>query len=103
MFGKKKEEFTLIHLGDLIKSSTKSDPGEVEKFEYNSEHLTLILVNQAGNKLVRRVDKIKKKYVFFQELTGGKPLMLDTKKLLDFVNMFPVFPETKKSLSKKYY
>lgn len=102
MFGKKKEEFTLIHLGDLIKSSTKSDSGEVEKFEYNLEHLVLILANEAGNKLVRRVDKIKKKYVFYQEITGRKPLMMDSKNLLDFADMLPIYPENKKTLSKKY-
>jgi hypothetical protein len=102
IFGKKKEVFTLITLGDLIKSTTQELHGKIEKLDYNFDSLVFILVNEAGNKFVRKITRQGKKFSFYQEITGQTPKMFTFTKLFDLLSLFPILPETKKSLSKKY-
>jgi hypothetical protein len=102
MFGKKKEILTIEILADIIKNSDDEEMKSVEKFDFDSNSLTIILSNQVGNKFRRSVALVKKKYIYIQEMTGREASMVDSKNLLDFAYMFPISPETKKSLAKKY-
>ena len=101
MLGKKNEEFTLLDLGELVKKNIDKLT-DVESFEYDSNSISLLQSNKVGTKLWKTVTKVKNKFVFRQEITGRVPESMDSKNLLDWVEMFPIAPETKKTLSKKY-
>ena len=102
MFGSKKEEFTLEKLRGILESKIDA-LGDVELFECTDNSIELLRSNKVGNKYRITVSKNKKKYIIVQEMTGKQPLFSDSKNLLDFAEWFPIEPETKKSLSKRFY
>ncbi|HOI47587.1 MAG TPA: hypothetical protein PLR26_07675 [Bacilli bacterium] len=102
MFGKKKELLTIAVLTEIIKKSNDDLMKSVEKFESDNEHISILYSNDVGNKLQVSISKIKRKYVYMQQMTGRQPIIFDSKQLLDLASFFPIAPETKKTLKKKY-
>jgi hypothetical protein len=97
-----KIDFTIEDLGALIENNMNTLKG-VEKFEYDSDNLVLLQSNELNNKLIRKVSRYKrKKYLVTHGTTGSTPESMVIKSLLDLVEIFPIEPETKKTLKKKY-
>ena len=94
--------FTIEDLGALIENNIKTLQG-VEKFEYDTDNLVLLQSNELNNKLIRKVSKYKrKKFLYTQGTTGRMPESRAFKSLLEIAWLFPIEPETKKTLKKKY-
>lgn len=94
--------FSIEDLGIIIENNISTLKG-VEKFEYDSDNLVLIQSNELNNKLIRKVSKYKRnKYLYTQGTTGRIPESRAFKSLLEIASLFPIEPETKKTLKKKY-
>lgn len=100
-FGSKKEKLTIEVLGEMIKKNIAGD-SNVEQFDFSSEALILKKKNIIDQKMLQRIEKTRSGYIYSQIITGKEPFLYKTKTLLEFVEMFPIKPETKKSLKKIY-